>query len=401
MPPHEPEPIHFEFKYLKGIVPKLLFYGTGVAVSKDCLNILNGLCDSAVSSSDPAEALDECVQEKVLSVLERVFPKEPAVSGLRKAADEINCRSCAGSGRPICGCGNQDSDSKVMADPGKCIAPLHTLFEVSSRFATLAYKHYCKDIPPYTICFGSQHSREQSLHDIPVDFQVGGAANLAPSHSEVRLILNHKLLTPKAYRAILYILFHECICHGFQGTLDKHRKKRVHTGACDKFAEGWMDWITIGLLKEFLEGELDPWPETLENSPATVLDLKSKITDANRIRITAEWFHAQRRNSEDIPRSEYADVHDIGARTAEYVWEFLDHLGASKPMETLREISLAWNLLPTTKDDREQLIRALRSLDNVVFARGKAPQNLDYAFKSYLNDHRDPDTLYLDILNAK
>jgi len=63
------------------------------------------------------------------------------------------------------------------------------------------------------------------------------------------------LLDRDSFSAIPYVLFHECVCHGFQNLGPGFKPRRAPSPA-DSFSEGWMDVVCLEILEAIVAGNI-------------------------------------------------------------------------------------------------------------------------------------------------
>src|SRR5215469_10111723 len=125
-----PDPDHIPLRYLKGLVPKLLFYdaelNTYLESRESFIALLDALAETAVSRSQRDVRLDHSLS-KIVEVLRGVFGDAEALTIFKDATQRVNCGLCAGeAGRAPC-CGNIDEDPVTLSNPGHCITAIHVL----------------------------------------------------------------------------------------------------------------------------------------------------------------------------------------------------------------------------------------------------------------------------------
>jgi hypothetical protein len=389
-----PEPDHVPLRYLKGLVPKLLFYESELEtypeVREQFIKLLDGFSEFEVEQSQCHDQLDHSLQ-RIVRELSGPFRGFDLLRVFDNAVQGVNCGICAGGGRVPC-CGDVDKDPLTLADPGHCIKALHVLFKVSCDLAHLFYKKHVPDFRDYQVYFHTQHSEEEPLHDIPAPYHVDGKTTITDADSTVVLTLNYRLLSAETFRSILYVLFHECFCHAYQGSVTAgYDGVRESCGPNDMFGEGWMDWLAAELLERFLKGV-----RTLRDQE----ELLGMVPRPIEMSLATENFHQQRKNIFSRRRSQYAHVHFAGSRLAEYVLLLLEDAGVEDPEDVFYALSLGLNASPSTRQMRSKLMEKMRQDIEPYYFPGSKQERLPRfggVLRSYAR-HRSIETFWEEAL---
>lgn len=154
------------------------------------------------------------------------------------------CARCS----PATPCSGKDrlSDDETVARRGVCIQPLRNVFDFAREVAQAVFSEVHRSC--------ALHFRTAPLHDSGQDdvFNLAVSAVTDEETPELRhaiLQVSAKEFELSDYLATLYILFHECFCHGLYGI----PLKSTAAGKSDPFSEGWMDWVGLQVLTNALE----------------------------------------------------------------------------------------------------------------------------------------------------
>lgn len=161
---------------------------------------------------------------------------------------KISCTDCCAAvrGAAVCAPG-QEND--LLITVGECLAPFRVLFDYAHAMGRVYYgeKHHL------TLSFAT-HTSSSFPHQLASDIAANGNTEYDDSsgimHSTVNLVFQHEAFDWPTYLSTLYILSHEVVVHAFQGVDSLY--PRVPADGTDVFSEGWMDWISIELLRRSL-----------------------------------------------------------------------------------------------------------------------------------------------------
>lgn len=172
---------------------------------------------------------------------------------VREALEEVRCQAC--SPLPASVCDGGAADDSIVAAGGHCVRPLIDLFNIAAKAARDYYSRYATCAPDLPIALAMQHWNGPTPGALP-NYPVSGSARheAPPSgpRSVVTLHLHVDAFDWGAFLACLYVLFHECIVHSFQGALSQAGP--MPTTEEDFFAEGWMDAVSLLVLQDALQG---------------------------------------------------------------------------------------------------------------------------------------------------
>jgi hypothetical protein len=217
------------------------------------------LTEQAISSSHDSEPLDQFLKKLQADLGYQMHPQltgkhanlfEPLLADIGRNIAAISCDQCSPIRPRVCDGGSQDDE--IVRTGGVCIAPIQKMFEIAAQATQQWYAKSCnlfrvQDSPQLVLSTSFTNGKP---HDIPGDYFVGGVTRQhdAAKTAEINLSVWPKKFDWNTYAAILYVLFHECICHAYQGT-KAFRPRPVSDG----FAEGWMDWIAFECFRKHLE----------------------------------------------------------------------------------------------------------------------------------------------------
>lgn len=218
------------------------------------------LTEQAVSSSEDSEPLDQFLNQLHTDLGDQMRPElqgkraslfQPLYLEIGRNIAGISCHQCSPLRPRICDGGSKDDE--IVRTGGICIAPIQQMFAIAAG-ATQQWYAKCSNLfPPQGsrgLVFSSSFTNGKP-NDIPGDYFLGGVTRHhdgPPAVAEINLSVWPKKFDWYTYAAILYVLFHECICHAYQG-MKPLRPRPLGDG----FAEGWMDWIAFECFHKHLE----------------------------------------------------------------------------------------------------------------------------------------------------
>ena len=343
---------HIPLAQRKVICGRLIFFQ---AAYPDRLNLLSAgaesefdqvrdnvfrLTEQAASSSPNSEPLDIFLRGLLGDLDSQMQPQlrgkhgvlfRPLQDDLRGTAERISCLACSAVRPRICDGGNKDDE--IVRNGGVCIAPIRSMFDVAAQVTTESYAKHCNLFDPEAapeLSFSTSFCNSKP-HTIPGDYFVGGATTHHDDplpRSDVDLCLWPNRFDWNAYTAILYVLFHECICHAYQG-MKPLRPKPFNDG----FVEGWMDWIAFECFRRHLQ-----------SGPSSLFVQAS--LDAG----TA--FHLLRSDYNHKEKSDQASICALGRSVARSLGKLLERLpeSASNPWSSLLMMSFDMNMVGGLSD---------------------------------------------------
>jgi len=280
---------------------------------KSAIQVVSGQCRLDPSTADHATLVNN-----ILQVIE-------------SQAASISCTSCSCLAPVVC-CG-EEADDEIVDRGGVCILPIATMFKTALSSTIQCYQKFSSlfassNVP--TVTFSTSYEQKKP-HDIPVPYYVGGTTHYDDStnaSSRVCLSVCAGEFRWETYLAIMYVLFHECICHVFQGTVPWLGQIRPTTNQNDAFAEGWMDRVASWLLS--IEASR---PAPGFEFPSLQQNIGSK-------------FHLARIDYDTTRPSIFAIARVVGDRAADKLLFLLERLPESKsdPMTFFLRLSLDLNL---------------------------------------------------------
>jgi hypothetical protein len=179
--------------------------------------------------------------------LESLLTGDPALSSERIKEAIAYIRHCATDAQ------SGNGDGLVRLPPGTPLPCLCGFMELAQRVENLALNHYVNADGS----LGSSPALSYKTVLTPdtlralEPFKVGGGAEIRNTR-RVILTVKDVSLSAADLCQIAYVLFHEIVCHGFQGVM--------HTGAVDAkpqchWTEGWMDTVAYGLAVAAASGQ--------------------------------------------------------------------------------------------------------------------------------------------------
>jgi hypothetical protein len=247
---------------------------------------------------------------------------------IRGTVERISCLGCTPVRPRICDGGNKDDE--IVGNGGACIAPIRAMFDDAVQVTTGSYVKYCNLFGPKgapDLSFSTSFCNSKP-HDIPGDYFVGAVTTHNDSSAQVDLCLWPNRFDWNTYAAITYVLFHECICHAYQG-MRPVRPKPLNDG----FVEGWMDWIAFECFRKHLE-----------STPA-----KPSVQDSLD---AGTAFHLLRSDYNHKEKSDRASICALGRSGAQSFEHLLKRLpeSASDPWSSLLMVSFDLNLVGGLSD---------------------------------------------------
>lgn len=320
--------------------------------------IVSDLLDLANQPMSPSEAATREFQrdnfrlDQFLSVLSesiRNHASTPNVSrreGLRglleRANEELAGINCARCSQHICN--GTSADNSAVYQPGACIREYREIFESCLAETHRLYRENCPAFAPMQLpeaFLSTQYYQEP--HEFSVCKSVGGTTKYQDANRPTSLVVLRMRvddLDLKSHDAVAYILFHECICHVFQG-LRGRAGPRLETHPDDIFAEGWMDWVAVRVLEEIVLRQA--WHNDYLN--------------------TGVDFHRARSSFDNVSPSVKRSRIPVrlGADTAERFYRLLHRLFGGEALAIFLRISLSMNLEADINEQRKAFVWQLSS----------------------------------------
>jgi hypothetical protein len=359
--------------------------------------------NEAIIASPNAHRLDLFLQRQMVAALEAetagLQPNDLArqfTSEVKRRVAAISCEECSGS-KSVC-CGDPENDDRIVAARGDCIAPIRALFEWTRDTAMQWYRTYGTQVPAFglpEVKLSTEHTGRPP-HDVPVELYVGGSTFYSSDDqrqvSEIRLTFWVEQFDWGTFLATLYVLFHECVSHAFQGITPSIIEPlaggpgcalypegiggptavdREGTGRDDAFSEGWMDYIAYELMLDALKTRAVPVPDGWIDDP--------EYGDM------AGRFHAARRtynllSGQPSTRvSQYAMVCAEGRQAAQNFLRVLEKVleSRSSAREALLRASFDLNMLQAARV-REKLTNILAYKFAEYVELREAPEDSDF-----------------------
>ena len=212
--------------------------------------------------------------------------------------------------------------------------------------------------------FSTGHTVDLS-HPFPNEYSISGCTTYhdespASLVSEVELVFNISGFNWDTHLACLYVLFHECVSHAYQGMLLQHATRRA-TEPRDSFAEGWMDWISLKVLEAALLAD-----------SVSVINLGQSCDEVAKV---ADTYHRSRLSFEHFKQEKHKkdSVHwNVGVRAAQKFYKLLGILPETKESQEdlFLQISFDLNLLEC---DMHKLEIFVWNIDDYLAAEGRLP----------------------------
>lgn len=265
----------------------------------------------------------------------------PLLASIEKKVSGVSCAGC--SPGKICDGADIGHDSGIVAAAGRCIEPLKQMFDVASEAAYIYYSTLSTVFPGVRpdIVFSTRLLGGPG-GGLPAQWVVDGVTTFHDERARAVALAQLKLHPPQFdldnYKAVLYVLFHECIAHCYHAIAPGHAGRKT-TRRYEHFAEGWMDWVSLKVLEQVLSG----------TGPARALRSKIKPTNVYAV---ASTFHEDRLKfePEDYDGTEGEPGHlKYGASVAQAVYNFIQeqyNRGIFKPRKAFANafFSLSFDL---------------------------------------------------------
>lgn len=238
---------------------KFLVAGAGSEFDQVRNNVFS-LTEQAASSSGDGEALDQFLQHLNTDLGYQMRPQltgkhaklfQPLHLQITQNLSSLSCNRCSPIRPSICDGG--DKDDEIVRTGGACIAPIQKMFDIASQVARQWYAKssnlfHLQQSPGLVLSTSFTNAKP---NDLPGDYFLGGETkhhDESPPIAEIELALWPEKFDWNTYAAVLYVFFHECICHAYQG-MNAFRPRPLSDG----FAEGWMDWIAFEVFRRHLK----------------------------------------------------------------------------------------------------------------------------------------------------
>lgn len=166
---------------------------------------------------------------------------DETVNEISKTLGAIVCKKC--TVKSAC-----SEDDRIVDCYGECIGFFRHCMELARKEAFAWYQRYL----PGSLASPPEIEFSTELYVDPPDSisvakHISGRTCFPDNHkmrSGIELCLHVSKFDLESYRAAAYILFHEMICHAFQGIRTAKSNKQRRTRETNSFAEGWMDRVT-------------------------------------------------------------------------------------------------------------------------------------------------------------
>lgn len=196
--------------------------------------------------------------------------KHPFVRHMATDATQSLCRQCA----PDAPCQGTESssleDRKTLTARGHCIIGLLAIIKCSEELTDELYKLHAPGIAPIPISFIASYLRAPNPK---LKMSIDGSTIQRSSSRFVKIGFHTGAFGWQDYVAVLPIAFHEYFVHGRCG-IDISAPDAV---LAESFDEGWMDWVGLILLEEWLQNLPDTAPEFLRANSDRFESIATKL----------------------------------------------------------------------------------------------------------------------------
>jgi hypothetical protein len=313
-------------------------------------------------------------------------PSGAMLRQLKERASALSCLNCAGERRRICR--GALRDNATVTSRGHCFKQVKETFSIAVKISEEYYRYYARGFVTSPDIQLSTSEASGKPHDIPADIFVGASTTYHDTEatgpiSSIELKIAIKLLDWKSWLAVLYVFFHELICHAYAGSAPPH-SGRDELRSFDPFAEGWMDRICSMMLQDVMNGTAPAFPT------AAALSFR-----AGHTKFGQEFSHHQ----EALPRENGGKAYSVvqSVRAADFVYFALQKLlPPTAAREALYRISLEFNLQRRAVTARSHIIA-------VIIRDLVGPQSSGYGWlvrllNQYVRDKRDAISLFNELL---
>lgn len=259
-------PRHLPLDRLKTIAARMLYFDSvsenhahPYLQDKGLADVLQEFYECALDNSNHVRAerggpLDEFVTA-VVDELDDLAKKlklssnesqivTPLLGHLRQKVVTLKCHTCSPIPAAICCAENIRRNDEIITRSGACIKSLKQWFQLATQTAESYYRTHATGCPTL---LPSMELSTAFKKEVAGPFHVTGETEYREDGvCIIKLIFDTAHFDRESYESVPYILFHECICHAFQGFNIPDRK---HCSADDSFAEGWMDWAAYSALE--------------------------------------------------------------------------------------------------------------------------------------------------------
>jgi hypothetical protein len=271
----------------------------------------------------------------------------PSLEEIQGEIGRIACPKCSQIPGHICCDGEFDTD--IAAGGGQCGSILENMFKSVVENAQAVYKTYASNFPSDVIPMIELELKNQNgkPHQFPNNpYWISAVTRYDDNESNfvskiiVHLSIEH--FNIETYLSCLYVFMHECICHAFQGLAATGL--RTTTEPDDRFAEGWMDFLTLMLLNGSTQHGISGAKSFF-------------VADFEQARV-GESYHKSRLDYEHPDRAKQSIRWMHGKQTAQKLLHQLAHLPetAHSPEEAFLRLSFNLNLHPYGSNEREILL---------------------------------------------
>ncbi len=266
----------------------------------------------------------------------------------------IACRACIP--QPAC-----NYDAQIVARHGDCIRFFLECMQLAEEEAVAWYEKYLPGSLQTRpkIYLSTEYYNDDQPDSNRVAKYISGRTDfpdISENLSDIQLLLDVPKFDIKSYHATLYILFHEMICHAFQGLRTARANQERSTREIDAFSEGWMDWVTYLIFTEALQD--GGWSDV--NVADVVRDFSKDIRDiTNQYRNERQDFLRR-----EDPSSRTRAFFYIGEEVAQEYHRFLQSRSPSgeEADEIFYRISFDWNLDGGSQERQDFVTRVRQAL---------------------------------------
>jgi hypothetical protein len=230
------------------------------AVQAGLFRAANDASKAGDGSSDniPLDVFAKTVPKKMRPILDTFEEPsqrtlQPIFESVAAELESISCDRC----KPLTDCDGTSSKFKLRGGE-ECVKPFLMNYRLVLDEVMAWYTRYSVDFAnlrlPEVLLSIRQYQRPTTLH---ICRNIGGTTKYEDKGehlvSKIELHLNVPEFDSESYFAVPYVIFHELICHAFNGVRSSYLP-RQETPETDRFAEGWMDYVAYRVFNEVMEG---------------------------------------------------------------------------------------------------------------------------------------------------
>jgi hypothetical protein len=230
---------------------------------QDTLSLFKTLAnfgDGVIESRQNATTLNQpLLEERFFSIADLLQQHHAPFSGHNQIAPQLmqslysslkqqTCSACAPRSPCQWNKTSRITDNANLNSSGLCISPLKEMFDYAIEVSKIFYNSAC----PAEISWSTSH-----MHEGNKELNIAIAATTSDMkirqdgvfERNIRISFYLDDFDIGDYLACLYAIFHEVFVHGWCGIAIDSATSTLS----EDFHDGWMDWIAVDILQDFLE----------------------------------------------------------------------------------------------------------------------------------------------------